>query len=547
MIWIMLMPRVSYLGGEVGRRGFFGGTWPRSRIIGLVIVMPIGAFLVLMLQIPGVLITAGAVVVVWVSTMSTPAGSPLDRFRDRKRWKERLRRGTVDFVPFDQQRWDELCELVEVTSKKERGPIYAELSTMRETPDGVEGMHWLQDERRQPGIAWHTPTGEDAYLSVAWSTSGQIKGMSANNYLDLCAEAFGKLQAQWGSPLRLPSHIQTITRVLPTDTARHEDWVVNELNPDSPIILRRSYDQIMRQLGRGGLVQRHVIVVRWPLTPKFMADASKHGEGLAGWKALMQNQIESATRAIRSARFRDVKVLTARQVGAILRHMQHPDFPFEQAGDLDSPMDCWVPSHDEWSYTETVATPDGSDAPVSWLHRTAVFPIAEVGTHARNSLWLSPLLTSLSTPIVRTLSMQTAIVPAREARLQARMDATTDIADIQKQKEKGELSIDGIDEMLGSAQRRLRDLRGGTHHQGAEWVGHLSISARSRNELIQAVQVVSEAADRAGIAKLEWQDTYQAAAHASTWPVARGMKPPAVSNASRVRGMVMGSGAKEEI
>ncbi len=541
------MSRVSYLGGEEGRRGFFGGTWPKARIVGLLFAVPVGAVLVLTMQLAGMLVTIAAVLAIWVATMSTPAGSPLKRWQDRRRWRERVRTGLVDFKPFDQEAWDALCVQARTAPKAERAEVYRQLASMRETPDGAEGMRWLQAERGEPGIAWHTPTGEQAYLSVVWSTSGQIKGMASTRYLEGCAEAFGKLQASWGSPLRLPSHIQTLTRVLPTDTARHEDWVVREMNRRSKITLRRSYDQLMRLLGRGGMVQRHLVVVRWPLGPKFLADAAKHGEGIEGWRVLMRDQIESGTRAIVGARFQDVQVLSARQVAAVLRHLQHPSFPFDQAGDLASPMDCWIPSHDEWSYTTTTAVPPDATEPVSWLHRTASFPITGVGTHARNGLWLAPLLTSLSTAIVRTISLQTAVIPAREARLQARMDATTDLADIQKQREKGELSADDLGEQLGGAQRRLRDLRGGTHHQGAEWVGHLTISARTRDGLSRAVAIITEAADRAGISSLEWLDTFQSAASAYTWPVARGMKEPKQSRSAQMRGLVTGKGPKEAL
>lgn len=541
------MSRVSYLGGEAGRRGFFGGTWPKARIVGLLVVVPAGAFLILTMQLLGMVTTIAAVLVIWVVTMPTPAGSPLHRWQNRRRWKERIKTGTVDFAPFDQDRWDALCEQAQSASKADRAKVYRQLAAMRETPDGVEGMRWLQDERGKPGIAWHTPTGEPAYLSVVWSTSGQIKGMASGRYLDSCMEAFGKLQAGWGSRLRLPAHIQTITRVLPTDTARHEDWVVRELNKKSKIELRRSYDQLMRLLGRGGMVQRHLVVVRWPIELKFIADAAKHGEGVDGWRILMRDQIESCTRAIVGARFQDVTVLSARQVAAVLRHLQHPSFPFDQAGDLSSPTDCWIPSHDEWSYTTTTAVPPDKTDPVDWLHRTAMFPITGVATYARNGLWLAPLLTSLGTPIVRTISLQTAMIPASEARLQARMDATTDMADIQKQKEKGELSADDLGEQLSGAQRRLRDLRGGTHHQGAEWVGHVTITAQTRDELSRATAIITEAADKAGVSSLEWLDTFQSAANSYTWPVARGMEEPKKSRSAQMRGLVTGKGPKEAL
>ena len=100
---------------------------------------------------------------------------------------------------------------------------------------------------------------------------------------------------------------------------------------------------------------------------------------------------------------------------------------------------------------------------------------------------------------------------------------------------------------LSAARARLEDLRPGSGHHGAGWAGHLTVSAPSREELVDATTKITEAAGNAGIAALEWLDTQQAAAAACTWPLARGMQPIGKSAGSRLRGVLAGSGSREAI
>ena len=124
--------------------------------------------------------------------------------------------------------------------------------------------------------------------------------------------------ARYGSPLSLPSRLQTVTRVVPVDSARHEEWVLDQLDPAAPEALLASYDDVVRELGRGGLVQRHYVVARWPLTSQFTAAAARYGDGLEGWIALMEQQTGAVARHLSAARFRGVHPLSAAQLAAVL-------------------------------------------------------------------------------------------------------------------------------------------------------------------------------------------------------------------------------------
>lgn len=531
------------LGGEAGRRGFFGGSHGRTRLVGLIAVSVAGAVLTLTLQAPGLLATVIGLGVVYVATIRTHRGSPLVRVQERRRWAERNRLGTVAFAHVS-TRPDDL-EVVG-KSRRDRSSAAREWNLYRDWPDGAEGMHWLSRGRGEPGIAWHAPTGEPAYLSVAFAVEGQIRGIESDRFLNDAMTAFGAMLARYGSQSSLVSRVQSLTRVVPVDSAYHEAWVWKELDEQNAVReLVASYDQVVRIASQSGLMQRHYVVARWPLTPAFIAAAGRRGPAQAGWRALMASEVAAVLSHLRAARLGDPTALSAAQLAAVLRHMQQPSWPIDQAADVD--VDApWLPSRDELSATvTTAASPEGTVE--QWWHRTAVLPIEAMETGPRTSLWLAPLLSQLPHPIVRTLSLQTEVVPATEARHAARADVTTDLADLEAQREKGVLTSEELTVGLAAARARLDDLRPGSKHHGAGWAGHLTISARTRDELIDATAKVTEAAGNAGIAQLRWLDTQQAAASACTWPIARGMHPVGRTAGGVLRQVLAGTGSKEAI
>lgn len=531
------------LGGEGGRRGFFGGSHGQARTVGLIAVAVFGAVLTIALQGVGLLLTVLASGVVYVATVRTHRGSPLVRWQKARGWTQRRRTGTDRFAPVA-TRPEGLT--VAGGSRRQRQAAAKAWAAYRDWPDGAEGMHWLQRGRGEAGIAWHTPTGEDAYLSVAFAVEGQIRGIESDRYLSAAMTAWGDLLARYGSPSLLPNRVQSLTRVVPVDSAYHEAWVWGQLDDDHAVpALVASYDEVVRLVSRSGLMQRHYVVLRWPLTPTFLAAAARRGPAQAGWRSLMSAEIRSVSSHLASAKLGEVAPVTAAQLAAVLRHMQQPSWPIDQAADVDVNAP-WLASRDELSATVTSGTgPDGSAE--QWWHRTAAIPIEAVETGPRTSLWLAPLLSQMPHPIVRTLSLQTEVVPALDARRAARTDVTTDLADLEAQREKGVLTSAELTAGLAAARSRLEDLRPGSGHHGAGWAGHLTISARTRDDLIDATAKITEAAGNAGISALDWLDGQQAAASACTWPIARGMRPVATSTGSTVRGLLAGAGSREAI
>ncbi|TIH33780.1 hypothetical protein D4765_13940 [Subtercola vilae] len=520
---------------------------PKARAWALSIAGVTSAILVLALQFNGLLVALPIFAVAWLGTMGTENGTILARQLGKWRWRGRIRTGTTVYVPYDSDVWDEWMADAVAARGKERKAANRKLAAMRETPDGVEGMSWLEDRTGQPGIAWHRPLEQEAYLSVAFSTAGQIAGIEGDSFLDACAEAYGALLARNGERAALVGRIQTLTRVLPVDSARHERWVNNNRDSEAPAIVAESYQEVITGLRRGQLFQRHMFTVSWPITPLFINKAKRRGVGRDGWIRLMEDEIRNVASAFRTAKFRSVTVLSARQTAAVIRHMQHPSFPIDQVADV-SATSGWVPSEDKWSYTTFSAAAAGPNGPITKsLSRTARIEAKHVETSYRNSLWLVPMLTGMSKQIVRTLSFHLEVIPQAEARYLARQDVVSDLTESATDQQRGRLADEETTVSLSAAKRRRRDLNPGSGIHGVAWVGYVTVSATDEPALIEAVDAIEDAASQAGINKLIWLDTYQAAAHATTWPVGRGLTPARRQGYAQLESLIAGKGAKEQL
>jgi hypothetical protein len=536
------MTRTSILGGESGHRSFLGGSVPHTRLVALLGAAVAGMVLTITLGTPGFAVGAVLVVLAWVVTSPTVHGTVAERWVARRRWQERARTGTVAYQPFDAAAWSALG-----TQRRHRRAAARQAAALRERPDGAEGMAWLDRRPGRPGLAWHTPTGEDPYLSVVFEVAGQVRGIESEHAVEAAQIAWGAFLASLGNEDSLARAVQSLTRVLPPDSAGHEAWVVSQVDADAPEELLRSYDDLLHRMGRREMVQRHYVAVRWPLTAAFSRAAQRYGHGRDGWRRLMVDEVDAITRGLRRAHMGHVRALTAHEAAAVITHMQNPSRPIDRTEDVD-PEVLGLPSADVYSAHVVDGVDPATGEAVQWWHRTALITAKAMATGERNSLWVTPLLSGMPERIVRTLSLQTWMVPAREAKATARIDATSDHSEILRRREAGRLLDDESEASLSAARRRLEDLRPGTQHHGAEWLGHLTVSARSREELARAVRLVTATAERGlGIERLEWLDTYQAAASGCTWPIVRGMRPPEPTAAQRLTRSLSGHGAREAL
>ncbi|TFD27016.1 hypothetical protein [Cryobacterium cryoconiti] len=558
---------IRYLGGESGHRGFFGGTASKTRMILLTVFIAGGmAGMVSGLGLPALIVAVAGVGITMLTTARTHRGTVLERRRKRARARARKRLGTDEFVPYEVGAWDQLQEAILRGTKTEKQVAERAAVKMRANPDGADGMGWLQYASNMPGIAWHAPIGEQPYLSVAFSVSGQLRGMETAAALTRAANAWGKFLARRAAPSSLIRNVQTLTRVLPPDSARQQLWVKTRLEPvqenwtteqrESFEAQKLSYDEVIRKSSANAMVQRHYVVVSWPLTQQFTDAAAKYGPGRDAWRALMAGQIQATKLGLNEARMGDVQVLTAKQTTALMLHQQNPHLPIDLTRNVD-PLLSGIASRDEFSAhivdgvdpTSLVMGEDGPVMPpVTWWHRTAAIHGENLAVAGRSPLWSLDLLIGRELTFVRSVSFHLHLVPAGQAKAKARADVVRDLAGVLADQQKGRLISDDSTTRMSAAQRRSADLAAGSHHHGVDWIGFVTISAPTRADLGHASRQLEEAcATGLGIEHLDWQDSFQSAASGTTWPLGRGLRPAGATLATRAINRLAGRTDKEAI
>jgi len=545
---------VRYLGGETGHRSFFGGTHSRTRVAMLALFIALGIVLTPLVGWPGLAAGALGCGITLVVTASTHRGSVVERRRASRRWRDRGRAGTRDFAPYTDEAWQQARdELAAARHGRLRGrrartaQARRRLSALRVHPDGADGMGWLQHARGKPGIAWHAPAGEEDYLSATFSVSGQLRGIESTSVMSRAAEGWGHFLASRAPHSSLVGTVQTLTRVLPADNALQEFWVLNSLDDDTPADAVASYEEVLRLTGEDAMVQRHYITVSWPISQAFTDAASRLGEGRSGWRALMNQEIDATVRGLTEARLGHVEALTARQTAAVILHQQNPSRPIDSVSDAD-PAVLGVASHDEFSaHVVHGPAPDGAEGGggVEWWHRTAAITANALVTAPRTQLWVLDLLIGNDLTFIRSVSFHIQLVPAAEAKAAARQDVVRDAAETLARREAGRISADDTEAAMSAANRRRSDLVSGSHHHGAAWLGYVTISVRGREELARASRQLEDTCSTSlGIERLDWLDSYQAAASGTTWPIGRGIAPGRRSLSARMYSRLAGRAQK---
>jgi len=540
-------PVLRHLGGDSSHRSFFGGTHSGARVTGVAVFLIVGMVITIYGGWPGIVVGGAGVVAVLLLTARTHRGTILERQRRRRRWHDRVSSGTDAFTPYDVAAWDQAeAALRAATSRRTRWAASRELAALRANPDGCDGMGWLEMGRLVPGVQWHAPLGEPSYLAVVFAVSGQLRGVESPARMARAAEAWGSFLASRAAPSSLVGGVQIMTRVLPATMALHEHWALQNLDPSAPAAAIRSYEEVLHRTGDGAMVQRHYVVVRWPIGGAFTHAAARYGEGTDGWRALMADEIAATMRGLRDARLGAVEVLSARQVLAVLRHQQNPSLPLDAARGVE-PHHVGLASHDEVSAHVVDDHDPISGRPVQWWHRTARIGAEALVTAPRTQLWLLDLLIG-RLPFIRSISFHLNLVPAGDAKAAAQRDLVRDEAEVVSRRKAGRVDLDDTTTAMSAAALRASDLRAGSGHHGADWTGYVTISAPTRDELARACRQLEETCSTGlGIEFLDWQDGYQSAASGTTWPIGRGLAASKEGLAARVYRLIAGRSEKEAL
>lgn len=545
---------VRYLGGDSGHRSFFGGTHSKTRVVLLVLFVVVGMIATPLLGWPGLLIGLAGVGITFLVTAKTHRGSIVERRTRRNRWKNRVAAGTDAFVPYEVGGWDQLQEAIADAQKvkgkqgrRARWRAQRAATAMRANPDGADGMGWLQMGRGEPGIAWHAPIGEAPYLSVTFTVTGQLRGIESSSVMARASNAWGTFLASRAVPSVLVKKAQVLTRVLQADSALEEFWVLNSLDPAAPADAIQSYKDVLALTGQDAMVQRHFVTVSWPLNDSFYDSAAKYGEGRDGWRALMKQEIESTIRGLSDSRMGSVEVLTARQVTAVMLHQQNPSRPIDYVADA-KPTSMGIASHDEFSAHVVSDIDPITGRPVEWWHRTAAIRADNMATAGRSQLWMLDLLIGKDIRFTRTVSFHIDLIPAAEAKQAAKQDLTRDAAEALSRREAGQVDTGDTNVNMSAAKRRTQDLVSGSQHHGAAWIGFVTISVNSREQLNRASRQLEETCSTGlGIERLDWLDSYQSAASGTTWPIGRGIGTGPAAFSTRVYNRLAGKSDKEAI
>jgi hypothetical protein len=406
-------------------------------------------------------------------------------------------------------------------------------------------MGWLQYGAGQVGIAWHEPLdGSVPYLSVAFEVNGRMRGFESLHKLNISTQNWGAFLAALGGDFSLCHYIQVVTRVLPPNTVLHEAWAAQ--NVDRGLATRgdvgrdlfASYQQVLDAASAIGTVQRHFVVARYDLDSDFIGRAKRLGEGAEGMRRLMASEVPSMTRGLANAGVGQVRPLTARQVAAFMRHAQNPSHELDRVSDID-PTNFGVRGRDTRGFQVTqddVLNVDG----VNWYTATARIEAEQVDAGEKNMFWINGWLVDMPEPIVRSMSFHMRIVPARIARAHARSDETVDLAELEALRKSGSMATDDAEARRFAAAQRAEDLRPGSGHHGIEWMGFVTVTATTPEELERHTRMIAErASTHLGVRRLEWCRQYQSTAAGYTWPIARALTPhKAASFGSRVEGAI---------
>ncbi|MGC4174335.1 SCO6880 family protein [Demequina sp.] len=514
--------RTAFLAGTAGYRTMLGeGPQRRSRL-GQIVAVAVAMLGAVVAQLPGLLVGGAIGLVVMLLTNPSLNGDLIGKAINWWRWRTRTKAGMDQYVPFTED-----AERSAMNTAGARARRRA-LGAVRQMPDGAAGMGWLQNGAGVTGIAWHQPpNGEAEYLSVAYEVEGRMRGFESRDNLNRGSEQWGAFLASLGADFSLCKQVQVLTRVLPPRAVLHERWAADHIDPALRATrfgmdLLSSYSEVLANAEAIGTVQRHYVVVRFDVDRDFRARARRVGPDVEGWRRLMVTEIAAMTRRLELAGVGRVRPLSARQVAAMIRHCQQPSKDPDYVADID-PCNFGVASHD--SRSVYVTEDPGVDGNYRYT-ATARIEAPNVDASAKNMFWIHEWLTNMPEPIIRSISFHVRVIPARIALPAARKDETRDTADVAARIKAGALAADDAEAKRVAATIRANELRPGTGHHGVEWIGFVTLTARSLEDLERQSRILTEkAATGLGVRRLEWCREYQSAAAGYTWPIARGLVP----------------------
>ena len=520
------MGRMVVVGGEVQRRGLFGGNRTAPEWIGLsaavgtaLLVVMAGGSQVVSLIIAAVLVLAGVI-------LTTPNKFSGHRslgalFVEARHKKLRRRNKSLVFVPVkarpqtrmvkagkkDRHRADEKGMIEVPVSHKDNVPLM--VGTVR---------HFTVNTPEGPMVVFrHQGKVQKAYYTVTMEILGSSSAIREEHRKESGHVARGRYLARLARRQSLVTHVQSLARAVPMDSADHLLWVKKRVAKNVPQILLESYGALCETVRSRSEQHRTYETFRIPSSGALFRRADALGGGDEGIGQAIYQEVRSAmAQATMMGSILDFRPLGARAMAALLRHLQDPDFDIDDYEGADL-MDCW-------QHLDGAASPLSLVVNNHWRIRTGYVPASAFSPQAIPVEALEAVISGIQPAVVHSVSMVMELEDARSARSKARTDAAMDRAK-KKAIDKSGVVTDGSDDvLLDASHQRLLDLKPGSGHHGAAYALYISFAVENEDEILSTTDIVEAAASDAGIEFIDWMDHRNDLALITTMPFTRGIR-----------------------
>ena len=520
------MGRMVVVGGEVQSRGLFGGNRTAPEWAGL--SATIGAALIMVVASRGHLVAliVAAVTVLAGVILTTPNRFSGHRslgalFLEAWHKEHRARNNTLVFVPVKDRPTTKRVK----AGRRDRavadteGMIEVPIVHQNNAPLMVGTVrHFTVDTPEGPLVVFrHQGKIERPYYTATMEVMGSSSGIREEARKESGHLARGQYLARLARRQCLVTHVQTLARAVPMDTADHLLWIKDRLSPGVPAILLESYGELCETTRSRSEQHRTYETFRIPGTGALYRRADAYGGGDAGIGQAIYQEIRSAmAQAAMMGSLTNSRPIGPQGMAALLRHLQDADFDIDDHDGADL-MDCWQHL-------------DGATSPVSvvvnghWHVRTGYVPAPAFTPAAIPVEALEAVISGIQPAVVHSVSMVLELTDARSARGRARSDAAMDRAK-KNQVAKSGVVTDGTEEvLLDASHQRLLDLKPGSGHHGAAYGLYITFAVENPNEILTTTDIIEAAASDAGIDFIDWLDHRNDLALITTMPFTRGIR-----------------------
>jgi hypothetical protein len=520
------MGRMVVVGGEVESRGLFGGNRTGPEWLGLsaaigaaLLVVLAGGSHVVALIIAGVLVLSGVI-------LTTPNKFSGHRslgalYVEVRHKKVRRRNKSLVYVPVKDRPQTRLIKAGKKESGRadEKGMIEVPVRHKDNSPLMVGTVrHFTVDTPDGPLVIFrHQGKVKKPYYTATMEIMGSSSAIREEYRKESGHVARGQYLARLARRQSLVTHVQSLARAVPMDSADHHLWVKRRVAKDVPGILLESYGALCEAVRSRSEQHRTYETFRIPNSAALFRRADALGGGDEGVGQAVYQEIRSAmAQATMMGSIIDFRPLGPRAMAALLRHLQDPDFDIDDYDGADL-MDCW-------QHLDGEASPMSLVVNNHWHIRTGYVPASAFSPAAIPVEALEAVISGIQPAVVHSVSMVMELQDARSARSKARSDAAMDRAK-QKQVAKSGVVTDGSEEvLLGASHQRLLDLKPGSGHHGAAYALYISFAVENEDEILSTTDIVESAASDAGIDFIDWMDHRNDLALITTMPFTRGIR-----------------------